>query len=380
MKTNFYNYFYYTRAERNGAVLLCLLCLGCLTLPRLLKKAATQPESPDFKVQFAAYTPEETGVTSNTYSNATRELFAFNPNTVLKEDLVKLGLSPKLAQTILNYRGKGGHFRRKEDLLKIYGMRQADYERLKPYIELREAAKVERSSYTSYERKPAVLFKFDPNTATEADFVKLGLSDKTAATLVKFRSKGGTFRKKEDLKKIYSLKEQDYERLAAYIQIETAPPVENQKPIAFVNTSKSSDFIPFTKKTVILDINQATLEDWQSLKGIGVAYAKRIVNFREKLGGFSSVDQISETYGLPDSTFQQIKTNLKSSAVFRKIALNTATLDELKTHPYIDNRKAAAIISYREQHGKFNSLEELQQMKALPADWISKVKVYFVLD
>lgn len=381
MKTNLYNYFYYTRTERNGALILCLLCIACFVLPPLLRQASQQPESPDFKAQFASYAATKTGNNAkDNYSNTVTTLFAFNPNTVAKEDLVQLGFTPKLAQTIINYRSKGGQFRHKEDLLKIYGMQQAHYERLEPYIQINSTEKVHWNGNKSYEQKSAVLFSFDPNKSTQADFVKLGLSEKTAAIIVKYRTKGGSFRTKEDLKKIYGLKDKDYERLLPYVNIEPALPTTYQKPTSTAEAPKSPDFKPYIKKQIILDINQATAEDWQSLRGIGATYAKKIVNFREKLGGFSSVAQVSETFGLPDSTFQNIQPSLKPSPIFRTIALNTATLDELKAHPYIDNRKAAAIISYREQHGKFRSLDELHQMKALPAEWLDKMKTYFALD
>lgn len=382
MKTNLYNYFYYTRTERNGALILCLLCIACFVVPPLFRPASRQLESSDFKAQFASYSIAEANAENNNNSNTSTTLFAFNPNTVAKEDLIQLGFTPKLAQTIINYRGKGGHFRRKEDMLKIYGMKQAHYERLEPYIQIGSAENVKWNSNKSYEQKPAVLFSFDPNKSTQTDFVKLGLSEKTAAIILKYRAKGGSFRTKEDLKKIYGLKDKDYERLLPYINIETALPATNQKPtsISIAEAPKSPDFKTYPKKQIVLDINQATAEDWQSLRGIGATYAKRIVNFREKLGGFSSVEQIAETFGLPDSTFQNIKTNLKQSPVLHTIALNTATLDELKAHPYIDSRKAAAIISYREQHGKFRSLDELRQMKALPGVWLDKMQPYFTLD
>lgn len=198
MKTNLYNYFYYTRTERNGALLLCLLCAACFILPQFFKITIKQKESPDFKAQFAHFeTIEKNSEYTNTHStNTAITLFAFNPNTVTKEDLVILGLSPKLAQTIVNYRNKGGQFRREEDLLRMYGMQEADYERLKPYIQLHSAPKFDYASKHPSERKPALLFPFNPNTISKEEFIKLGLPKNTAAMIVKYREKGGTFRKR----------------------------------------------------------------------------------------------------------------------------------------------------------------------------------------
>ena len=97
------------------------------------------------------------------------------------------------------------------------------------------------NSRFSSERRPALLFSFDPNTTTKADLIKLGLPEKTAATILKFREKGGVFHKKEDLQKIYGLKSKDYERLASYVQLENKAPVTNQKPIA-AQAAQSPDF------------------------------------------------------------------------------------------------------------------------------------------
>jgi competence ComEA-like helix-hairpin-helix protein len=98
------------------------------------------------------------------------------------------------------------------------------------------------------------------------------------------------------------------------------------------------------------------------LPGIGSKLAARIVNFREKLGGFYSVEQVGETYGVPDSTFQKIKNRLVVNSEVRKVNINLATKEELKTHPYIRWQLANAIVEYRNQHGPFKSLEDLKKI------------------
>lgn len=382
MKTLLHDYFYYTRIEKNGALVLCLLSFALFLTPYFLKQRAQQTESPDFHTQFASFTDVENNP-DHLNTETTFTLFDFNPNNSTKEEMLQLGLSAKVAQTIVNFRNKGGAFRRKEDLRKIYGLQEADYQRLAPYIQLNssEIAIKNRNSFS--ERSPALLFSFDPNTATKADFIKLGLPEKTAATLLKFREKGGTFRKKEDLQKIYGLKSKDYERLAPYVTLATTAPATNQKPMPVAET-KSPDFnkpiATRTTRSTMIDINQADAAEWQTLRGVGPAYAKRITSFREKLGGFNSVEQVKETFGLPDSTFQAIKSQLKTSPILRTIAINTATLEDLKAHPYIDARQAAAIVSYRAQHGAFRTLEDLRQMKALSADWLEKISPYLRFD
>ncbi|MES2880778.1 MAG: helix-hairpin-helix domain-containing protein, partial [Bacteroidota bacterium] len=163
------------------------------------------------------------------------------------------------------------------------------------------------------------LFEFDPNTVSIDGWQRLGLSAKTAKTIDKYRSKGGKFYKSEDLQKIWGLPKGFYERVKSYISIAS---IEKQFP---KNSFERKPFEKTERKFAPLSINETDTSAWIALPGIGSKLAGRIVAFREKLGGFYSVEQIGETYGLPDSTFQKIKGRLKLSGELRKINVNTAT-------------------------------------------------------
>ncbi len=135
------------------------------------------------------------------------------------------------------------------------------------------------------------------------------------------------------------------------------------------------------RKPLKVDINKATAETFQRLYGIGPAYSARIVKFREALGGFSDIKQVSEVYGLPDSTFQAVRPNLEiSPAILHKLNINTASKDELSFHPYLHWKQAKIIIAYREMHGPFGSLEDLKKIHGLEADLIQKMKPYLQFD
>ncbi|MEJ7821464.1 MAG: helix-hairpin-helix domain-containing protein, partial [Chitinophagaceae bacterium] len=117
-----------------------------------------------------------------------------------------------------------------------------------------------------------------------------------------------------------------------------------------------------------------------SLPGIGSKLAQRIIAFRSKLGGFYSVDQIKETFGLPDSTFVKIKPQLSvSSSTIKKINLNTATLDEMRSHPYLRYNVANAIIQYRIQHGNFSTVAEIKKIMIITDDIFNKVSPYLTI-
>ncbi len=221
------------------------------------------------------------------------------------------------------------------------------------------------------------LFYFDPNTLPGSGWQKLGLREKTIGTILKYRSKGGRFRVPEDLQKIYGLGQRDYQRLLPYVRIavpEVKPPYPGYESRVFELRA------PLPGRYTIIDINTADTTAFIQLPGIGSKLAARIVNFRDKLGGFYSVEQVKETCGLADSVFQKIKEYLKlENLSLRKININTATVEELKAHPYIRYSLANPIISYRNQHGDFEKIEDLKKVMVVTEDIYHKILPYLVL-
>ncbi|RXK58521.1 helix-hairpin-helix domain-containing protein [Lacibacter luteus] len=233
------------------------------------------------------------------------------------------------------------------------------------------------SQFEKYRRQKnnAELFFFDPNKATAEEWKRLGVREKTIATILKYRSKGGRFYKPEDLKKIYGLRPDDVERLIPFVTLETTGKPENVFDNSTAANSSTTERKEFSK--AVVEINSSDTADWKQLRGIGSGYAKRIVNFRNKLGGFISVEQVAETYGLPDSVFQQIKPQLKNnSAKVRKISINYSTVEELKAHPYIGFSVASAIVQYRKEHGNFSSVSDLQKIGAIDDKLYQKISPY----
>jgi len=235
----------------------------------------------------------------------------------------------------------------------------------------------DRSRNTYYASGKGELFYFDPNSLPPEGWARLGLREKTIRAIQNYLSKGGRFRKAEDVKKIYGLFPNEYERIAPYIRIAAA-----DKPVAetIYQKEEKKPVKTYTSGITVIDINTADTTAFISLPGIGSKLSARIVNFRNKLGGFYSISQVAETYGLPDSTFQKIKPYLKlDNSSVRKININTATLDELKAHPYIRYNLANPIIAYRKEHGSFTKVEDLKKVMVVTEEIYQKISPYLSL-
>lgn len=231
-----------------------------------------------------------------------------------------------------------------------------------------------------FNKEKIELFYFDPNTLSPAGWQKLGIRNKTIRTIQNYLSKGGHFYKPGDLEKVYGLNRDEYERLAPYIRIEQKQTKRSEDYISKPDEFIKSQPVKISRYSVI-DINTADTTAFISLPGIGTKLAARIVNFRDKLGGFYSIDQVKETFGLPDSTFQKIKQYLKlENFSVKKININSVTIDELKAHPYIRYNIANPIVAYRNEHGAFSKLEDIKKVMAVTDEVYKKIVFYLTID
>ena len=225
-------------------------------------------------------------------------------------------------------------------------------------------------------------FPFDPNKISPEEWKKLGLRDRTVKTITNFRSKGGKFRQATDLKKIYGLKEEEYQRLLPYVRFEKKDEIKYENANHENNRREES----YSTKIVSLkpypvEINKTDTTELIALPGIGSKLANRIINFRNKLGGFYSVEQLHEVYGLPDSTFDRLKTYLTCNpALVNKININDVDIETLKQHPYIRWNLANAIVQYRKEHGNFSKPEDLKQIALMNELLYQKIQHYLYVD
>ena len=249
---------------------------------------------------------------------------------------------------------------------------QSDSSSIASSVTLKE--KNSESPYTPEKRRGLTLVKFNPNLVTQSQLLKMGIAPKTAATWVHFLEKGGHFYKATDLFKLYGLKPAIVEQLMPYVDLP-------QKEISSPSQSLNKGRLVMEKKLSWLDINLADSADWEKLAGIGPTLARRIVLFREKLGGFYKIDQVGETFGLQDSVFLKIKPQLKiGERTIKKIKVNQADWATLKEHPYIRSLLAGIIIKYRKNHTRIENMQTLYDLMQVDRNQLEKLMPYLSFD
>ncbi len=197
----------------------------------------------------------------------------------------------------------------------------------------------------------------------------------------------GSFLKSET-DKLTALSEENWTKLQDQIDSSKALSAKEQEhPEANKRKSKSAEirnkskgYTPKQTFTEVLEVNSASADDFKQLKGIGDVLSKRLVKYRDKLGGFYDVNQILEVYGISDSIFDQFKNQLKADPkMLKKIKINQEEAEKLKEHPYISYKLARQIVNYREKIKPFETVEEVRNLYAINDSIYNKIFPYLVI-
>lgn len=215
------------------------------------------------------------------------------------------------------------------------------------------------------------LFAFDPNTVGEDELAKLGFSPRQIRTLCNYRNKGGHFYKKEDVKKMYGISDSQYAVLEPYLSLP-------EKREAEKNGSGEVRYEARPGKSYErVELNSADTLELERLPHIGFGLARRIVKYRDALGGFVSVAQLGEVYGIRASLIDSLQPYLTlDAAQVRKMNINEEGTDGLKKHPYLKYRLASALVNYRMQHGPYRSAADLKNVVLMDDATLQKLMPY----
>lgn len=300
------DYFTFTRSQRNGLIVLISM-IFILIMIRLIIPHIRQNKIYDFSEFQDEISEFEKSISDDTEYN----LFLFDPNTATSEELLNLGLNPRVVKNILKYRDRGGIFRKSEDLRIIYGLDSSEYHKIEPFI------KISASGGTAEEKSGDIKLQSGDIRLQSGDSVK---------TYHNFRA------------------------------------------------DQSGTIIP-------LSINNSDSTALRSIDGIGPVLSVRIIKYRNLLGGYVSKEQLLEVYGMTDENFRNIVNAIYIDTVsVTPIHINTADFSLLSRHPYLNDYQARAIIAYREINGKFINLNEIEKNSLLPQNVYLKIKPYLTVE
>lgn len=370
------DWFYYTRAQRRGIIVLLALLVAIPIISEVIKsrislqqvdKEAFLVEVRLFEEMLAQAEAEATeansfsGTASSAGSEQTGrqvvfEPFAFDPNHLSQAEWDSLGMPSHISRSIQNFLAAGGGFRYKEDFKRIYLLQDWMYDELEDYIKLpaRPVANAPPARTRQTEKSAGSDHDGTANLASN----KRGRSDPAS----KPSSESNTGASGERIGR------NEYNSAGSKGTKSTGKASEVDHKAGFQKTIAAS---------MPVNINTADTTELQSIRGIGPAFSRRIVGYRELLGGFTHTEQLMEVFGLDSTRFEQIRDFVVTDSIVRnKLKLNTADFGELVRHPYIDRQTASTILNLRRQHGQFQDAGDLTKSYLINDNLLDRLLPY----
>lgn len=218
---------------------------------------------------------------------------------------------------------------------------------------------------------------FDPNTADSSTLVHLGFKPWQAKNMLKYRAKGGKYRKPDDLKKLYGMTDSMYQALTPYIHI------AREEVDSLVDSVRMDSLPQWQKenKDTIINLRTADTTELKMLYGIGSYRARQIVRYREQLGGFVRVEQVLEAKGMDGVNADTLLQHLyMDSVIVEQIPINQVGVQRLARHPYLRFEQAKAIYELRRKYINLDSIQQLHSISEFSAENIEKLTPYLNFD
>ena len=218
---------------------------------------------------------------------------------------------------------------------------------------------------------------FNPNTADSSTLVHLGFKPWQAKNMLKYRAKGGKYRKPDDLKRLYGMTDSMYQALTPYIHIareEMDSLVDSVRVYSLPQWQKEN-------KDTIINLRTADTTELKMLYGIGSYRARQIVRYREQLGGFVRVEQVLEAKGMDGVNADTLLQHLyMDSVIVEQIPINQVGVQRLARHPYLRFEQAKAIYELRRRKIHLDSIQQLNELDCLSSETLEKIAPYLNFD
>jgi len=371
MKEWFSQYLVFSKKERMGLAVLLFLIAAVWLLPEFFGRSKKEDQYLLKKADSARLALADSSAVPANGVIKIYTLFRFDPNTLDDAGWEKLGVRPKTIGIIKNYLARGGRFRQAEDLGRIYGLRPDESMRLMPYVDI-----------TVNDKSGKFRSKYRDDPVSRYQDLSDSRDYKSGRYKDQLNFRGYPSGRYQDQSKYQVDKSGRYPDQSKDRDYKSSYRDNNSSRFRDQSGSyRAGGVKKYRKEIQPFDINLADTGTLVELPGIGSKLAARIVQFREKLGGFYKIEQVAEIYGLQDTIYRLIRPYLLlNSALLRKIPVNSAGVDTLNAHPYIQFAEARAIVQYRKQHGAFERLDDLLKISILNAEWLEKVGPYLEID
>jgi DNA uptake protein ComE-like DNA-binding protein len=360
-------YFDFSQKDRNALITLIILILLVTGAHLVVNNMDIKSKADISAFVIAMKKLREESIIDTTQC----KLFEFDPNTIAVKQLDSLSIPRFIKNNLIKYRSAGGQFYRPEDFLKLYGMNDSIYKRIREFIKInvkpqeplkKVSVKPEQHLKNIYD-KVSFTGTFDPNFAGKDTLEDLGFNYYQISNLLKYRENGGYFLIPSDLMKIYGIDSAFFNNIKQYIRINES-------------YTDSSSYKVDDKETLI-ELNKTDSAELIKLRGIGPVFASRIIKYRELLGGFYSCRQILEVYNFPEETFWNIREFFYVDTLsIKKLRINFAGYNELIYHPYLNKKEVNKILDYRSKHGPFTTTDQFFGSSLTDSAKIEKIRPY----
>lgn len=227
---------------------------------------------------------------------------------------------------------------------------------------------------------------FDPNTADSSTLVHLGLKKWQVSNMLKYRAKGGRYRKAEDMKKLYGMTDSMYQALLPYIQIDTVAIKQYRDSLRRSRRDTlAKDSVPrwvSQKRDTILNLRTADTTELKKIRGIGSYRARQIVRYRKELGGFVHTEQLREIKALQPLLTDSLQADSLlshfwiDSIIIVPLQVNSCRAETLERHPYLSFEQAKAVYELRRKKIRLESIEQLRRLDCFTEEELRRVEPY----
>jgi len=226
---------------------------------------------------------------------------------------------------------------------------------------------------------PTKLFEFNPNTISDSIWATLGFKAWQIKIINNYKAKGGHWKIKNDVAKIYRLSEAHFLKLKPYILLPDEINKSSKKEFEKKNEKPKKSKYDFSVK---VNINTANAKELTQLKGIfSEKYGNIIIKYRTQLGGFIKKEQLLEVWNFSQETYDGLINQVElGNTTPKKLNINTSSLDELKKHPYIDWKTANAIVKYRKANGIYTNVDDIKKIHLINNETYLKIAPYITIN